>query len=132
MVLVFDTSVLIAIEKGNRDIIKAVDKLSKEHSEKPCIPSLVFSEFFIGGFGQSISDQVKMITALKKYNVLNTTFSSSILLANIDRALAKKGKKIPLFDIIIASIAIDNDLTLVTMDNHFNRIPGLDVLYIGK
>jgi len=132
MALVLDTSVLIAIEKGNSKIIKAVDILSKSHPERPYITSLVFSEFFIGGFGQSISEQVEMISALKKYNFINTTLSSSILLANIDRALSRGGKKIPLFDMIIASLAIDNDLTLVTMDSHFNRIPGLDVLYLGK
>lgn len=32
---------------------------------------------------------------------------------------------IPLFDIPIASIVIDNNMTLVTTDEHFKRIPGL-------
>jgi len=132
MTLVLDTSVLVALEKGDSAVDSAITQLSKFHSGRPCISSFVFSEFFIGGFGQSIPSQVKMITALKKYIFLNTTLSSSILLANIERTLAKHGRMIPLFDIVTASIAMDNDMTLVTLDNHFKNIPGLDVICISS
>ena len=41
-------------------------------------------------------------------------------------ALVKKqGKTIPLSDILIASLALEHDLTILTVDKHFEQIPGL-------
>jgi tRNA(fMet)-specific endonuclease VapC len=41
-------------------------------------------------------------------------------------ALVKKqGKTIPLSDILIASLALEHDLTILTVDKHVEQIPGL-------
>jgi len=41
-------------------------------------------------------------------------------------ALVKKqGKTVPLSDILIASLALEHDLAILTMDKHFQQIPGL-------
>lgn len=37
----------------------------------------------------------------------------------------KQGKTIPLSDILIASLALEHDLTILTVDKHFEQIPGL-------
>jgi len=37
----------------------------------------------------------------------------------------KQGKTIPLSDILIASLAREHDLTILTVDKHFDQIPGL-------
>ena len=42
--------------------------------------------------------------------------------------LARDGSPIPQNDIWIAAIAIQNDLALVTRDNHFNEIEGLSLI----
>lgn len=129
MGLLLDTNVLIEIEKGNKQVI---EKLERIKSEKPHITALTVSEFITGTLACITSEQENALNALTKYPVLNTTLSSSILLSHFSHILAKKGRKIPLYDLFIASIAIDNDLTLVTMDNHFKRIPGLEVIYINQ
>ena len=38
------------------------------------------------------------------------------------------GEKINIIDIFIASIALSNDLTVVSLDNDFGKIPNLKVL----
>jgi len=47
--------------------------------------------------------------------------------ARIDRELTKKGIKLGIFDMLIASVAIKNKLTLVTFDKAFSRVKDLDV-----
>ncbi|MBW2986040.1 type II toxin-antitoxin system VapC family toxin [Candidatus Woesearchaeota archaeon] len=126
MNLLIDTNILIEIENGNKKII---DELEKIKFNKLYISSLTISEFVDGSLKCSTAEQEKTLNALKKYPVLNTTLSSSILLAHFSHVLTKKGRKIPLYDLVIASIAVDNDAILLTMDNHFKRIPGLEVIF---
>jgi len=40
-------------------------------------------------------------------------------------SLRKSGLTIPLSDLLIATIAIENDLSVFTLDKHFEQIPGL-------
>ena len=37
----------------------------------------------------------------------------------------RRGKTIPLSDILIASLALEHDLTILTVDKHFEQIPGV-------
>ncbi len=47
--------------------------------------------------------------------------------AKIDKEMSKIGKKLGIFDMLIASVAVRNNLTLVTFDKDFSRIKNLDV-----
>ncbi len=47
--------------------------------------------------------------------------------ADLSVKLKKKGLTIPLSDIFIASIAIEYDLQIFTIDKHFRKIPGVKV-----
>lgn len=46
--------------------------------------------------------------------------------AKLDKELTKNGTKIGVIDLLIASVAIRNRLTLVTFDKAFSRVKGLD------
>ncbi len=132
MAVILDTSVLVALEKNNKETIDKVRDISKFHKTKPFVASISLAEIMHGALNQNIKQQIKVIENFTDYHILNSSFSSSMVLANFVNILNKKGKRIPITDLIIASIAVDNDLNLVTLDNHFNRIPGLNVLYLGK
>jgi len=43
----------------------------------------------------------------------------------ISFSLRKKGVTIPTTDLIIASLAIENHCSVMTLDSHFNKIPDL-------
>jgi predicted nucleic acid-binding protein len=45
--------------------------------------------------------------------------------------IRKQGKTIPFSDILIASLAVEYDLAILTLDKHFEQIPGLK-LYSPK
>jgi predicted nucleic acid-binding protein len=43
----------------------------------------------------------------------------------VSTLVKKQGKTIPLSDILIASLALEHGLTILTADKHFEQIPGL-------
>jgi len=45
--------------------------------------------------------------------------------AEVSLSLKKHGVSLPLSDIFIATIAVENDLSIYTLDNHFTQIPNL-------
>jgi predicted nucleic acid-binding protein len=45
--------------------------------------------------------------------------------AELSLSLKKDGVSLPLPDIFIAAIAVENDLSIYTLDNHFSQIPNL-------
>ena len=44
------------------------------------------------------------------------------------RSLKTRGITLPFSDIMIAAIALDKNLSVFTLDKHFEHIPGLTVL----
>jgi len=60
--------------------------------------------------------------------VVPMTENSGKVSAELYATLRQQGNTVDDIDLLIAGIAIDNDLTLITNnENHFNRIPGLRV-----
>ncbi len=45
--------------------------------------------------------------------------------AELSRTLKKSGLSIPLSDIFIASVAIEYNLSIFTIDKHFEQVPGV-------
>lgn len=45
--------------------------------------------------------------------------------AELSVLVKKNGMNLPLSDIFIAAIAIKNDLSIYTLDNHFTQVPNL-------
>jgi len=42
----------------------------------------------------------------------------------------KKGREFPLFDLLIATVALDHNGILITIDKRFEEIPGLKVIVL--
>ena len=123
---VIDTSVLIEIEKGNKEAIASLASLGLEG--EACITSPTFSEFYFGLLKLPTDKLDVEKHRLDKYNLLNTTAKSSIVFAELKNQIRKKGTIIPTFDLFIASIAVSNDLPFITFDGHFNNIPNLKLI----
>ena len=54
---------------------------------------------------------------------LETTFNTWIEAGRISFSLRRKGITIPTTDLIIASLALENNCLIYTSDPHFNKIP---------
>lgn len=125
MSLVFDTSILIAIERGDREIIKKLEVLYKSYPSSPQLTFISFFEYLTGlKIRKSKSLQDNLIF-LKKFNVLQTTNSSAEILSDLKIKYDKKGITLSLADLLSASIVIDNNLILVTKDKDFEKIEEL-------
>ena len=126
--IVLDSNILIEFEAHNVELIKFLQNLTKKFPSKPYITSANYSEFLYGFIKESPKKQEKAIEFLEDYKLLNTSKNSSGLLAKIKYELEKKGKMIPIFDVLIASIVMDKKAMLITFDEHFKNIEGLEVV----
>ncbi|BCU70074.1 type II toxin-antitoxin system VapC family toxin [Stygiolobus caldivivus] len=61
---------------------------------------------------------------LSAFKILNVTLKDSLTASRAYKRLRDKGVLVGSFDILIASQAINRDLTLVTRDKDFLRIKG--------
>jgi len=127
--IAIDTNTLIEIEKNNQNVISKISKLEL-HDAEICITSPTYSEYYLGLMKLSLEKKERGKQRLDKYKILNTTRNSSKLLGEIKYALSKAGTPIPVFDLFIASIAMDSGVPLVTQDVHFKNIPNLKVIMI--
>lgn len=125
MSLVFDTSILIAIERGDKEVINKLKNLNKSHPSSPQLTFISFFEYLTGlKIRKNKSFQTNLIF-LKKFNVLHTTNSSAETLSDLKIKYDKKGIALSLADLLSASIVIDNNLILVTKDKDFEKIEEL-------
>jgi len=58
---------------------------------------------------------------------LKTTLNTWIQSGRISFALRKKGITIPTTDLIIASLSLENNCKIFTLDLHFNKIPRINI-----
>jgi predicted nucleic acid-binding protein len=130
MTLVFDTSVLVELERGNTDIQKRVRRLVKLHAGHPAIAFATFAEFYYGTLKRNPKHAEGMLDYLEAYKVLSATRESARIFAELKLEMEQKGASVALFDLLIASLTLQYDGVLVTKDRGFSRIPGLKVVEI--
>lgn len=125
MSLAFDTSVLIAIEKGDKSILKEVEKLSQTYTLIPRMPFISHFEYLFGLKKRNPKKFDDLLKVLNQFALLPTTKKTSDILSDLKLKYDSKGIQLSLADLLIASQVIENNLILVTMDNDFNCIEEL-------
>jgi len=132
MKYLIDTNILIEIENNNLEIIKKIDALKKTSGDNLFISIFTFSEFYYGILRKSPKNKEKILERLDDFGLINTSKQSGITFCEILSQLKETGKIIPQFDIFIAALAIENNLTLITLDEHFREIPNLKVVVLRE
>jgi tRNA(fMet)-specific endonuclease VapC len=64
---------------------------------------------------------------IAQFTVLEFDADSAVEFGKLRVELRKTGTPIPVFDVLIAAIALKNRCTLVSADHHFSKIPSLAV-----
>lgn len=77
---------------------------------------------------KSAKERSAVMDALKSLDYLEMTDSLWLSAGELSSTLRKAGKTIPFSDILIAAIALENNLSVVTVDKHFRDVKGLDVI----
>ena len=122
MLLVFDTSVIIAIEKEDNNILKKISELSKSYSGPPQITFIIYYEFLMGIKKRSPINQAKAMDLLSNFNCLSATKETAEILSALKYKYDAAGISISLADLIIAAQVKENNMVLVTKDKTFEKI----------
>lgn len=125
-----DTSTLIDIDNRIDKTIFSIKELSKTHPENAAISFITYFEYLVGIKNKSYENQQKILSKLKKYNILKADAKTAEYIAELKYSNEKKGVHIPLADLIIAAQAKEHNLILVTKDNHFKNIEEISTILI--
>lgn len=125
MTLVLDTSVLISLERREAKVAARLEELSETHTLPPYITFINLFEFLLGVRLKPPRKRREVIAFVKQFDTLNTTDRTSELLADLKAKYDKRGTILPLADIIIAGLVIENGMTLFTKDRDFGKIEEL-------
>ena len=117
-----DSDVLINFLRKDKITIELFERLKKE-GRSLSTTSINSFELLKGIPKLSNMDKKRVLEFLNNFEIYDFEFESSKKAAEIFETLKSKGDLIELPDIMIASIAIANGETLVTMNkSHFKRI----------
>lgn len=121
--ILVDTSIWIDYFKSNPDVVDFMEKHMLENNV--CIVGIIASELIQGIKSEKEREIIR--SNLDAINYIDMKFKDWIKTGDLSCSLRKSGLTIPLTDIAIAAAAIKNDLLIVTRDNHFKQIPGLNI-----
>ncbi len=122
-----DSDILIYFLKGKQEV---VEKLSHIPMDDLYISRINYTELIYGAYNSSKIDQnLKIIEPfLDNFKILEFTQTSSLIFAKEKARLKKNGNIIADMDLMIASIAIDNNCVLMTNNiKHFDRVQNLEL-----
>ena len=122
-----DSDVLIYFLKGKQEVVQ---RLSQIPIDDLYISRINYTELIYGAYNSSKIDQnLKVIEPfLDSFKILEFTKTSSLIFAKEKARLKKNGNIIADMDLMIASIAIENDCILISNNiKHFDRVQNLEL-----
>ena len=125
MSLIFDTSILIDIDRGDKKTIAKIEELRKMYPAPATIGFISYFEFLLGLKNKSIKNKEKSKEFIEKFNVLQTTKNTADKLVEL-----KQKYELPLADLLIASQVLENNGILITKDNDFKAINEIEKIII--
>ncbi len=120
-----DTDTLIYNLKGNEEIKRNL----QDHFEDPMkICVITIMELYYGAYkSKKITGNLSKVRAIENaFEIISVNSECAEIFGMLKASLKKSGMLLDDFDLIIASCAMTNNLTLVTNNTkHFSRIDGL-------
>ena len=130
MGVIFDTSVLIAIERGSFQ----VEKLIEERENEPFGISVITASELLHGVHRADSEKRRLQReafvekVIEIFPIYTFDLSAARIYARVWATLARKGITIGAHDLIIASTAVSLGFSVVTSDmRDYGKIKGLKV-----
>ncbi len=127
MKYLLDTNVLIAMFRGEHGIREAI----LHAGTKNCaISELTFGELLVGAYkGKNKRQQKEVEIAGQMFQMIPVTSDIIDCWARQRAKLELQGNKIDSIDLLIASTALQNNLTIVTHNiKHFDRVQNLNII----
>ncbi len=125
MHLIFDTSILIDIEKGNEKTLQEIKKLRDLYPAPSKIPFMAYYEFLYGIRKRNPKNKAKAEALLELFSVLQTTTRTAKNMSQL-----KDKYEFPLADLLIAAQVMEANAILVTKDKDFENINEIDKIIL--
>ena len=121
--MILDTNALSAFVDGDVD----VGKLLRTQA-RAAIPVVVLGEFLYGiAESRHRSAYEAWLTShLQHFDLLDVTGETAVTYAALRVALKRSGRPIPANDAWIAALALQHRLPVLSRDQHFDAVPGLE------
>lgn len=128
-----DTDILSMFFRSNPNVVSNFRKYLSQY-EKINLSIITYYEILSGLKHKDALKQIALFLEFVKHNtILPLTEDSVTLSSGLYANLRKKGKPIDDIDILIAGVALSNNLTLATNnEEHFKNIKGLKILNWNK
>jgi tRNA(fMet)-specific endonuclease VapC len=126
---IIDTNVVVALLKGSPDALEQINALIQKN-DQIAITTITVYELLKGAYLSSRrQENLKAVKeTISNMLVLDLSPEACEEASNIYCDLRKSGKLISEFDILIASIAKVNGQAILTLDQHFKSINGLELI----
>jgi tRNA(fMet)-specific endonuclease VapC len=115
-----DSSIIIGLSKTPKIVSEILNSIDDEEA---AVSSITVHEVLVGA--KSEKQQFILSNLFSAFNILSYSGDCAMLSSKISKDLSKEGKMINQLDILIASIAINKNLTLISLDKDFKKVPGL-------
>lgn len=124
-----DTNVVIKAISKDLSAINCLENLKKQ---KIYTSVITIGELAYGANKSKMKEyNIKIFSDfIDSRRVLKIDEKSAFIYGEVKNGLKSIGINIPENDIWIAAVAISNQLSLITFDNHFDKIKNLDVLIL--
>lgn len=121
-----DTNIVIDLFRGEENTIAKIDMI---RDKVIFITTITLCELFKGAYQSSRKRDLEVIKSFASSNeIITLNVDSCEVFGEVYSELKKRGRLVPEPDLMIASIAKQNNLTLITRDkNHFKDIPNLSL-----
>ena len=119
--VIVDTSVLIGFFRGFDKIAQEVTNLLQ--SNRVVSTGIIIAELMQGI--REPNEEERIEDLLTGVSILEISTSLWIKAGRLSSSLRRKGINIPLTDTAIAILGLENDLSIYTLDKHFEQIPDL-------
>ncbi len=130
MKLVLDTNVYCDYAEGLPDVVETI----AIHGQYLFIPSIVLGELnygFMKGSRQQFNEKkLRQLVSRLKIEIIDVNADVARKYALIYLSLEKKGLKIPINDVWIASCCMEVGGTLLTRDRHFELVDQLETIVL--
>ncbi|MBM4137739.1 MAG: PIN domain-containing protein [Nitrospira sp.] len=121
--VIVDTSVLISFFRGEEKIADKVSSLLQNN--RVVTTGIIIAELLQGM--KDMREESNISDILAETSPLEITIDLWIKAGNLALSLRRKGINLPLTDVAIAALAIEQNLSIFTLDKHFEQIPGVRV-----
>lgn len=123
-----DTDILSYYFKGDKTVVENFE-IYLQHYNSISISLITYYEIIGGLLAKNALKQLRIFDDFLMDNLVIPLSESSVRIsAELYSTLRQSGKIIDDIDLLIAGVAIENEMILVTNnENHFNRIPRLKI-----